>query len=329
MRVKLHIWFVFFAMAFIYANGVVAQQFGVNSFRELANDITAYINPVTDLNGEACALVKVECSSDFAFSSPLGIVKRINEVGEVWLYLPKGSILLTLKHPQWGVVRDYKFSKALESRVTYELKLNTPALQIPKDSVVVVQKDTVLVKDVVLERDTVVIQRIVEVDKREVKKERTPLKWGLGVSAHFGKGSLAYGFKVMARRKHGLYLGGLCNFNSVKTVGECNGDGLAADGAEIPYDTGDVGDSRYALILGGVHMLGKNISFYEGVGYGERSVAYKKVTDEWWLNTDDSCSGFAAEAGVAYQIKQFSISVGVTTICGRYWEPAVGLFYIW
>lgn len=65
----------------------------------MPNDVSAFITPVRDLNDEPCALVKVEAPSDFAFSTPLGIVSRKDKVGEIWLYLPKGSKLLTIKHP--------------------------------------------------------------------------------------------------------------------------------------------------------------------------------------------------------------------------------------
>ena len=34
-----------------------AQEFKVHSFRCLPNDITAWIDPVRDLNDEACALI--------------------------------------------------------------------------------------------------------------------------------------------------------------------------------------------------------------------------------------------------------------------------------
>ena len=88
-----------------------AQEFSVASFRLLPNDVSAFINNVRDLNDEACALIKVVAPSDFAFSSPLGIVKRKDEVGEIWLYLPKGTKTLTLKHPEWGVLRDYRLGK--------------------------------------------------------------------------------------------------------------------------------------------------------------------------------------------------------------------------
>lgn len=54
-------------------------------------------------------------------------MKRKDEVGEIWLYLPKGTQRLTIKHPEWGVLRDYRLGKPLESRMTYEMKLNLPA----------------------------------------------------------------------------------------------------------------------------------------------------------------------------------------------------------
>ena len=51
----------------------------------MPNDVSAFITPVRDLNDEPCALVKVEAPSDFAFSTPLGIVSRKDKVGEIWL----------------------------------------------------------------------------------------------------------------------------------------------------------------------------------------------------------------------------------------------------
>ena len=90
-----------------------SQEFTVSSFRLMPNDASAFVNSVRDLNDEACALVKVEAPSDFAFSTPLGIVKRKDEVGEIWLYLPQGTKMLTLKHPVWGVLRDYQLGTTL------------------------------------------------------------------------------------------------------------------------------------------------------------------------------------------------------------------------
>lgn len=138
----------------LWSASVQAQEFSVAGFRLLPNDVSAFITPVRDLNDEPCALVKVEAPSDFAFSTPLGIVSRKDKVGEIWLYLPKGSKLLTIKHPEWGVLRDYRFSKPLESRMTYELKLKlpkpTPIIQEKHDTIVEVKTviDTIAVPQV-------------------------------------------------------------------------------------------------------------------------------------------------------------------------------------
>lgn len=107
-------------------SAMYAQQFSVQNFRHLPNDISAYIQPVKDLNDEACALIKIVGSRDFAFSTPLGIVKRKNDIGETWIYVPRGTTQITIKHPQWGVLRDYRFPSPLESRLTYELVLSAP-----------------------------------------------------------------------------------------------------------------------------------------------------------------------------------------------------------
>ena len=72
----------------LWSASVQAQEFSVAGFRLLPNDVSAFITPVRDLNDEPCALVKVEAPSDFAFSTPLGIVSRKDKVGEI------GSIFL-------------------------------------------------------------------------------------------------------------------------------------------------------------------------------------------------------------------------------------------
>ena len=72
-------------------SAMYAQQFSVQNFRHLPNDISAYIQPVKDLNDEACALIKIVGSRDFAFSTPLVKFKRKNNVVDTCLYDPPGS----------------------------------------------------------------------------------------------------------------------------------------------------------------------------------------------------------------------------------------------
>lgn len=120
------------------------STFSVESFRQLPTDVSAFIDAVRDLNDEACALLKVVAPADFAFSSPLGIVERRDKVGEIWLFLPKGTKSITLKHPQWGVLRDYAFGTKLESRMTYEMRLRLPQAAVVEKHDTVVYTQTIV-----------------------------------------------------------------------------------------------------------------------------------------------------------------------------------------
>ena len=150
-------------------------------------------------------LVKVEAPSDFAFSTPLGIVSRKDKVGEIWLYLPKGSKLLTIKHPEWGVLRDYRFSKPLESRMTYELKL-----KLPKPTPIIQEKhDTIVeVKTVI---DTIAIP--------QVRKKMSLALYTLATLSLHEDGP-SYGLFFALMRRHGFFIHASSNLKSIGSTEE-------------------------------------------------------------------------------------------------------------
>ncbi len=76
-----------------------------------------------DVNGKEAALIKFLSPGtgfDFEFGST-GVVEVEHKAGEVWLYVPRGSRKLTIKHDTYGVLRDYEYPVAINSGVTYEL----------------------------------------------------------------------------------------------------------------------------------------------------------------------------------------------------------------
>ena len=105
----------------------IAQNISVSSFKSLDTDLTANTAGTIekDQNGEAAALIKVVTTqTGFTFDGgALGIVKTKQTPGEVWVYIPRGSKKITIKHPQLGVLRDYYFPIAIESARTYEMVL--------------------------------------------------------------------------------------------------------------------------------------------------------------------------------------------------------------
>ena len=114
----------------LFAVGNIQSQIEVSSFRLLENDLTAntYATMVKDQNGEVAALIKVVTSeSGFVFDGGMvGIVKTKQEAGEIWVYVPHGIKRITIRHPKFGVLRDYYFPVAIEKARTYELVLKIP-----------------------------------------------------------------------------------------------------------------------------------------------------------------------------------------------------------
>lgn len=300
-----------------------SQEFSVASFQVLPNDVSAFIHHVRDLNDEACALIKVEAPSDFAFSTPLGIVKRKDEVGEIWLYVPKGTKMLTLKHPQWGVIRDYKLGKPLESRMTYELKLNLPRLAIAEKHDTIIQIKTVT--------DTIAIPQV---------KPKMPLSiYALATIALHQDGP-SYGIFFAMMHRHGFFLHASSDFKSIgKTKGNCDKDGdmtktsstsnrTSGSTSNKPYYTGETRHSNYTITAGAIHHIYKSLRIFEGIGYGRSATAWQLGESEgggYLLNDGLTHKGVAGELGVLGSIGRLTLSASAITIAGKQWQGSIGI----
>lgn len=288
------------------------STFSVESFRQLPTDVSAFIDAVRDLNDEACALLKVVAPADFAFSSPLGIVERRDKVGEIWLFLPKGTKSITLKHPQWGVLRDYAFGTKLESRMTYEMRLRLP------QAAVVEKHDTVVYTQTIVDTVTVAPPRRV-----------VPLHLYTLLTASMHTDGPSWGAMIAVMSRHGGYVHASTNLRSgKKTVGACNREGYR-DGATVkPYYSGSTHTSEYAVTAGLIHRINANFNVFEGAGYARQTTAWQLAKSEGggWLRNDGlTHKGVAAEIGVLFTKGRLSVSASTLTIGGSQWQGCVGI----
>lgn len=289
-----------------------SQEFSVASFQVLPNDVSAFIHHVRDLNDEACALIKVEAPSDFAFSTPLGIVKRKDEVGEIWLYVPRGTKMLTLKHPQWRVIRDYKLGKPLESRMTYELKLNQPKPVIAEKHDTIIQIKTVT--------DTIAIPQV---------KPKMPLSIYTLATIALHQDGPSYGIFFAMMHRHGFFLHASSDFKSIgKTEGNCDKDGNIDQANDKPYYTGKTRHSNYTLTVGAIHHICKSLRIFEGIGYGRSATAWQMGESEgggYLLNDGLTHKGVAGEVGILGSIGRLTLSASAITIAGKQWQGSIGI----
>lgn len=303
------------------AFGATSKEFAVESFRTLPNDVSAFINPVRDLNDEDCGLIKVVASEDFAFSTPLGIVKRVDNVGEIWLYVPRGSKKITIKHPEWGVLRDYAFPVKVESHMTYEIKISEPvppAAIVSPEPIVTTVVDTLVLTRV----DTLVIA-----PQKRVMPFRAS---AMATVAYGGRSSdLSGGVMLMALKRHGAFAHISTDFGKIgPTVGSCDKDGLM--GETLPFYSGRTRHSCLLLNVGAAHRLSGRVTIFEGLGYSYSNVAWELAPSEgggFVKNTHYSTGGISIEAGVAISLGKVSVSASAITIKGKEFYGAIGVGY--
>ncbi len=289
-----------------------AVKFKVTGFRVLSNDVSAFITPVRDLNNEACALLKVVARQDFAFSSPLGIVKRKDEVGEIWLYLPKGTRRITIKHPRWGVLRNYRLPLALESHVAYEMTISEPRIPMAYEH------DTVILTKTIV--DTVAVKR---------KRPRLPMTFHALFTLSMHQNGPSWGVMLAAMRRHGMFVHVSSDFRSIgNTRFTCDEEGYIDDSGTIPYYTGETRHSNWTATAGAIHRLCSVLSVFEGIGYGRTATAWQLAESEGGgsaLNDGLTHKGVAGELGLMATFGRINISASVLTIAGQQWQGCVGV----
>lgn len=297
---------------------LMAQSFSVESFRVLPNDVSAFINPVRDLNDEDCGLIKVMVPEDFAFSTPLGIVKREDNIGEIWLYVPRGTKKITIKHPQWGVLRDYNLPTKVDSHITYEMRLELPESHIVKveNPVITTVVDTVVMTRV----DTLVIAP---------ERKRIPFSFDAQATICIGvkSSNVLGGIRLFAFKRHGGFMHCATDFGKIgRTSGECGKDGDINGSA--PFYSGKTRKSAFMINAGAVHRLSNRVAIFEGLGYGSTSLAWQLAQSEggsYVKNSYYSRSGISAEAGVLLTFNRITLSASVATIKTKDWFGSVGV----
>lgn len=118
-----------FSIIALAAVAAVAQTMSVAGFEERPMDMDARVtHPVTDPNGQTCALIKVETTqTGFGFDTGvIQVVKTEQKIGEEWVYVQPRVKKITIMHQDYELVRDYYFpTGALEEATVYLLKLRT------------------------------------------------------------------------------------------------------------------------------------------------------------------------------------------------------------
>ncbi len=108
-----------------------AQEYKIAEFKENLFDLSAARAAVKDRNGDECALIRFAVQdNNFEFEPNLGVVKIVRKSGEVQLFVPQHTKMLTIRHSSFGVLRDYAIPVSIEAKTVYDavITVNPEAL---------------------------------------------------------------------------------------------------------------------------------------------------------------------------------------------------------
>ncbi len=110
--------FIIYHLSLCFAE---AQDFRIDHFRENTMDMAAATSGVKDLNGNVAALIRFVVRDDkFNFDANLGVLKKEQRTGEIWLFVPQGTRRITISHPVLGVLRGYELPEVIKAKTTYD-----------------------------------------------------------------------------------------------------------------------------------------------------------------------------------------------------------------
>ncbi|NLR91923.1 PEGA domain-containing protein [Flammeovirga agarivorans] len=104
-----------------------AQKLSIIDFEHKQTDMDAKVNfPREDINGDKCAIIKVQTDrKDLEFSLGTSIQHEgvVQKIGEVWVYVPEGTRMISIASPELNKKANYNFPMSIKKSNVYSITL--------------------------------------------------------------------------------------------------------------------------------------------------------------------------------------------------------------
>ena len=344
-----------------------AQKISVEAFNRIDRDMGARVAKVRDINSDLCALIKIETiETGFEFSGCI-IEKTEQKTGEIWVFVSPGVKFLTIKHKDFGVLRNYNFPQSIESGVVYQMKLSTEAKETKMDTAKMAdmidkKMEELNKKFAELEQKQKQIETQVDKGKNaqalkekeaQEKKEREeqarreaqalkekkaqerkearlklPKKTFIMLNAAYSVApQTSVGVTFGMQKTWGWYVSVASGFNFDNL--DPNPPLADIDGTGDRFYTGEQTSSRLSLHAGIMYRVAKPLSLKLGLGYGVRNSAFSTSNGDNVLIKNNSHNGLEYSAGVHLSFGRFALSADVLGVGlkFKYSEIKIGVGY--
>ena len=322
-----------------------AQKISVEAFNRIDRDMGARVAKVRDINSDLCALIKIETiETGFEFSGCI-IEKTEQKTGEIWVFVSPGVKFLTIKHKDFGVLRNYQFPQSIESGVVYQMKLSTEAKEVKidtstinkaVDSKIDAKMEEMNKKLAELEQLKQDLLKQSQKEKEpEVKKEK-PVRirpvydketFAMLNAAYSVAPQTSFGLTFGVQKTWGWYVSVASGFNFDNL--DPNPPLADIDGTGDRFYTGEQTSSRLSLHAGIMYRVAKPLSLKLGLGYGVRNSAFSTSNGDNVLIKNNSHNGLEYSAGVHLSFGRFALSADVLGVGlkFKYSEIKIGIGY--
>ena len=109
------------ALLLAVISSATAQEIKIKSFERNYANLKGSTEQVLDGNGDACAIIRFSVGNKkFDIKPNLGVLKKVEGRGEVLMYVPKGTKIISISGDGMMPLREYRIPVKVESKVVYD-----------------------------------------------------------------------------------------------------------------------------------------------------------------------------------------------------------------
>jgi len=307
----------------------MAQEIKIEDFQKLERDMSARTAKVKDVNGDLCALLKIETTEKGFEFSGCNIEKTEQKTGEIWLFASPGVKFITIKHKDFGVLRNYQFPQSIESGVVYQIKLSTEAKEVKIDTSTINKavESKIDAKMEELNKKLALLEEMQKQSSSQPQKRILPVydkaTFAMLNAAYSVAPQTSFGLTFGMQKTWGWYVS-VASGLQFDALGATKED---ADGTNDYFYDDNKTTSRLSIHGGAMYRIAKPLSIKLGVGYGVRNLAFTTQNSDCIKIPSASHSGLECSAGVHLSFGRMAFSVDVISIGFKYSEVKLGIGY--
>lgn len=127
--------------------------------------------------------------------------------------------------------------------------------------------------------------------------------------------------------KYGWFVSVMSGFHFAGLFPDAKGDADGFVGDDLPFYKDEYAKTALSIMGGGIMRLNDNIFAKAGLGFGNRSLSWKTLDDQWVRNKGYSAVGVDFSLGMMFKFGGFIISIDGVTTNFKIYEGRIGLGY--